>query len=596
MPNDENEYGIKNEEFIIKSPIVVAQDMINNAKAFFGNDILSTSTEPLVRMFQTVSEEIGDVWKEIEEKLNSQNIVEAFGIWLKKRAAERGKSIKEAQYATTTLTFSKVNNQSITIPLGTSVDNNESGDALIEYETLEAGTMPDVYMFLKGDPDGEDYFSAQNGYSNIFNILDVEWVSDSPDGSSPYTEGTDYVTYVSGDDKIDWNTGGGSEPATGAFYYVKGVGASIYLSAIAKVAGSGSNVLAGILNHLQGAISGITTVSNDEDVLNGEDDETETELRGRVLSAPFELKNDEDLDGKINQLDGINKVKIIEDIALFEVIVAFNVTPVVQSVYDSIITLIQDQKTISSQPFAIVRMQRGTTANGTDDFPHPYNGVWKVLWVSDNEDGSSPYTEGVDYTAYSPDDDQIDWAPAGSEPGANDYYFVKMTQAATVADEIELDFAGLLTFINDNFTVAGVEEEIAANFRAFLRGFDIDDDVYHYDFSERVTLVEGIKRLQNFKITTIVKITKGAANGIDTLPCTGTLTVNWINDEKDQSGVSYTVTADYTVDLVNNQIDWSPGGSEPTTGNFYYVNVTFEGDLTIGQREIATLGDLNFTS
>lgn len=592
--SEENEYGIKTNEFVIKSPLVIENDMIQLARAFFGSDVKSTSMEPLVRFYQLISEEIGDVWEELQLKLNSQSVVDAFGTWLRKRATERGRTIKLAEKASTTLTFTKTNNQGINIPSGTVVDNNESGDALIEFETIQDESLPDVLLMLKGDPDGEDFFSAQIGASNLFGINDVEWVSDNPDGSSPYTEGTDYVAYVDGDDKIDWNTGGGTEPVTGAFYYVKLIGSSIYVQSRALVAGTASNLSAGLLNHLQSSISGITNVINAEDINNGIDDESETELKGRVLSSPFILKNDEDLTQIINQLDGVNRVKIIEDVALFEVIVAFNIVPVVQSVYDSIITKIQEQKTVSSQPFAIFRVKRGGVPDTTDDFPHPYNSVWKVLWVSDNEDGSSPYTEGADYIAYSPNDDQIDWSPGGSEPSGSDYYFVKVMQAVTVAEEVELDFEGLLTFTTSNFTVAGVEVSIGDNFRAFLRAFDIDDDVYLFDFSERVTSVDGIKRLQDFRITATVRITKGAAGGTDNLPNTETYSVNWVNDEKDQSGTAYAVTADYLVS--GDALDWSPGGAEPTTGNFYYVNVTFEGDLTIGQREIAVLGTLNFTS
>lgn len=55
-----------------------------------------------------------------------------------------------------------------------------------------------------------------------------------------------------------------------------------------------------------------------------------------------------------------------------------------------------------------------------------------VSWVSDNQDGSAPYTVTVDYTiTLSGSDVVVNWSPGGAEPTAGDVYWVKIVYTPT---------------------------------------------------------------------------------------------------------------------------------------------------------------------
>lgn len=68
-----------------------------------------------------------------------------------------------------------------------------------------------------------------------------------------------------------------------------------------------------------------------------------------------------------------------------------------------------------------------------------------------------------------------------------------------------------------------------------------------------------------------VDVVKGADNGADPIPTLGEL-VNVV--QVYLGGTTYEATADY--DVSNGEIDWSPGGSEPTTGQTYKVQYTYK--------------------
>jgi hypothetical protein len=91
--------------------------------------------------------------------------------------------------------------------------------------------------------------------------------------------------------------------------------------------------------------------------------------------------------------------------------------PVVEYTYDRLnknIVWLRGEETVA--------MTRGGTPNTADNIPAANLGFHSVAWVSDNSDGSSPYTLTTDYLVTPT---QIDWSPGGSEPSGAATYYVR---------------------------------------------------------------------------------------------------------------------------------------------------------------------------
>jgi len=96
---------------------------------------------------------------------------------------------------------------------------------------------------------------------------------------------------------------------------------------------------------------------------------------------------------------------------------------------------------ILSDNFFVRRMIRGPVSGGTDLLtPNGKKDSFSVAWVSDNHDGSAPYTETTDYLiSVDGDNLNVDWSPGGSEPTAADVYWVGFTFEEVQSDsEVEV--------------------------------------------------------------------------------------------------------------------------------------------------------------
>jgi len=577
------EFGVTETGFNPKTPQTIRQEVLDYLKDFFGSDINTTDMEPIVKFTEAIAEQIGFIWQEIDANYANMFPQTASIPFIIKHANMRDLQRKEASKATTPLTFSKSNNQDVNVPAGTVVDNGSSGTELIEFETNDGILMPGVFTFVRSAvPGGTDYISGQPGSESFFNMQTVDWVAANPDGSSPYTLGADYNVAVDG---IDWSPGG-AEPIAANFYYVKVSGVSVYILATALEVGTKYNVSADTLTNQQTPVAGITSVNNDEDVTNGLDEESVANLMFRTLAAKFESDTDEDYDAFITNLFGIRAARVIENPGWYECIVAFVWTPVVQWVYDQAIESFEDKRIVGIIPSSIVEMERG--AGATDAFPSPpYVNIESIEWVSDSQDGSSPYTEGVDYDVYTSGDDEIDWTPAGVEPGFGAKYYVKVHKAFTIAFEVQIWIEGTLEY-ESGASSTDVLANISAAVAGYIDNLDINTPIYKEKIVSLIVGTSGVKRLKDFSLTAVVRMVKGAANGTDTLPLeNGTLgSVLWVSDNPDGSA-PYTVAVDYTVSGFD--IDWSPGGVEPPTGNYYYVKVETDSDIVPGEKDVAKL-------
>lgn len=125
-------------------------------------------------------------------------------------------------------------------------------------------------------------------------------------------------------------------------------------------------------------------------------------------------------------------------------------------------------------PF-ILEMTRGDTTS--DSIPSPYSNIEEVLWISDNQDGLNPYTEGSDYNFVSVSD-AIDWSPAGDEPPKDAVYYIAFGTsvdvdvvcqaiepgedyniAANTLQVLGTSFSGFISCNNTLRATGGTEEE-----------------------------------------------------------------------------------------------------------------------------------------
>lgn len=584
-----SEYGITDAGFVRKPDSQIRQDKIDRLREMFGEDFDITGMNPIIKIAEVEVDDIAELWDLAEDIYNAKDLPNAVGIDVDKSLNNIGLTRKDAVAAYTTITFVKTNATSITVPSGTLVDNGLTGDSLVTYETDEFKTLPEVVRFYRGTVGNTDLLSSQDNASHLFDAQDVAWVAANPDGTGPYTEGVDFVAYVAGADAITWGIGG-VEPVAGTYYYVKFVGMSARLDATCTETGIKGNVQSRELNHLPSPISGITNVYNDNDVTTGKEEETDNEAISRGMKASHPQMNDEDHAAEILNLPDIRSAKIVEHLGWFEMVVAAWRSPIPQEVYDETLAHLREYKYPGPIPCHILRLTRKMAdPNGFDEFPDPYNDVEGVLWVSDNYDGSSPYTEIVDYAQYNSGNDTIDWSPGGAEPAGGSIYYAKLKEALVIAYEVQIRILGTVTLAS-GYTLTQINDDALDLESAHFNALQIDESVYKETTSAFIIDHIGVIRLQDFRFEVIMRMERGnILGGTDTLPLENgsIISIDYVAENEDGSGTVYTDPADYL--LSGFDIDWSPGGAEPGAGEYYYVKAVVDADIIIGDWEIAKL-------
>lgn len=100
----------------------------------------------------------------------------------------------------------------------------------------------------------------------------------------------------------------------------------------------------------------------------------------------------------------------------------------------------------------------------------------------------------------------------------------------------------------------------------------------------------------------VIALTHGSSGGTDSFPAwvNNVASINAVSDNEDMTS-PYTSATDYTAYVANDdEIDWSPGGSEPAVGAVYYVSInwtkTYQVDATDkvdGNTQVITVGGFN---
>jgi len=591
-------YGIgSNGLFTIKPLATIRNDVIERLKDYFGTDVDLTGMNPIVKFTEAISEEIYQEWTLQNEVFNSQFPQFSKGLLVDLHMNLRGLWRTEQLAASGTLVFVKNVSDSVTIPSSTSIDNNKGGAYYIEYTTDEAVIMSEVIQFTRGGG-STDLLSYQQDADKFFDAIGIDWVAEQANGNNPYTEGVDFVTYVSGDDAIEWGIGG-TEPSEGDVYYVKFTGYSARIPVTCTTPGSNGNVNTNEIYHLGTPISGISSVTNDIAITNGSDRETDLQCIGRILKAPFPSVNKLAVESFLRNKPEVRGAKVIEHLGWFEPVVAFERTPVEQETYNRILTDLLNFKMVGAAPCHILEIIKGTV-NGEDIFPldTPYNNVYGVGFISDREDGFDPYEPGVDYLPYQTETDTINWSPAGggtSEPSEDDKYYVQLVHALTLAYEVLIEVIGDVT-LQTGATLSEVEDSVLDDEAAYFNALGITEDVYRERASAIITSQDDVLRLQNFKFSVILRVQRGEGVNVDDLPLEHgeLITTVYVNSDEDGGGTEY---SDYTISTgVPWQIDWSVSGNKPDETDFYFLKLEVDADILMQDKEIAKLTGVSLSS
>jgi uncharacterized phage protein gp47/JayE len=600
--------------FVVKRLAKLIEEDKAMLKEFFGQDIDSTAMNPLIKLIEVRNRGLERLWIETGNLFDSTQVDFANERFLEDLGSMMGLERKDAAAATTRLTFVKTTTASASVAASTRIDNN-STVFLKEFETDDNVELPSVLDVVRGGtPAGSDAINGK--HPDIFNINGVAKVSSDVTANNIYTLGVDYNVTLVGGFAVEINWLGATEPAAGAAYYVTVTTYSMYVDATAVATGSDYNAQIDEIYNLQIPIAGIGRVMNESSINNGRDQEGILSYRQRIKNTHFLLKNDGQMQAFLNQLHKVQSAKVTsqEDTGHFRSIVYPQDENDEVNIFNECVNEVETRKAAGTQSVAIIRQIMN--AGGlpvTDEFPTPYRqdgtevGTWQVSWVSDNMDGSAPYTEGAgnDYQTYGNYDNEIVWLGGGANPGAGNQYFVKLVKVVEIAETFPLEIFGRLT-LTQGYNVNTVSNELFITLNDYINNVGVDGNLYYAEISRIINEHEGVQFVDNLYVRATMRLWKGAAGGTDDLDLNGSGysdvgagDVQWVDDEKDQSGTTYATPADYLWDIVSagtRGIDWSPGGAEPTTDYPYWFQVDIKGDILTPEDVVLLLSGVTFTS
>ena len=616
-------YGMLRQGFEAKNLSKILSENIDMFKEIFGDDINTTSMNPLIKFNEVISRGIEEAWTQLMYYFDSGSMISADERFLRDLAIAMDLEVKPPFKATGILTFYKTGLSRVVIPEGAVIDNGVTGTTFLkEFESDERVELPAIFAVTMGVAGGTDNLNQNPGHTDFFDVESVEWVSDNLDGSDPYTGGgVDYTEVVDGGGYVtglNW-AAGGVEPVAGATYYVKVGAYKAYVDFTALETGQAYNAQLNEIYHMQSAITGIASVVNEEAIRNGADEESPLALRQRMLNSGFLLKNDNQMSAFLNQVHKIQSAKVYT--MVYTGHFRSLVYPVetsdtgIISAFNDAIDRVEEMKPAGNHSVAIIRMIRGGVPATADVFPSPYSqvagvsGTWQIDWVASNHDGSGTLypNDGTSYDAYEEYDNEISWnGGGGGEPAGAAQYFVKLVKVVEIAETFPIEIDGRLT-LKEGYDITTVNNDLFIILNNFIKTIGVSGDLYWSDLVKMILTHEGVTYVDNLLIRLTCRLWKGAAAGTDYLPLNGSgysdsvnVDIQWINDDKDQGGTVYAIPADaiWNVSATVGQrgIDWSPGGAEATTQYPYWVQVEVKGDILTPDDVLLVLDGVEFTS
>lgn len=236
------------------------------------NTSKGTYTWQIMKVFASKHAEIDSI---ISDIISTINITNASGFALDFHGVEAGLFRKAGTRATCTVKCTG-NANDFYIPVGSKFSTSKG----IVYVTTEEALLPAIIGITKGTSCGSD--DIPYPYSGVTSI---SWLNTTPTQSgTAYIENTDW-TFVSGG--INWD-GCSSQPPTGSTYYVgldSSEDVSVTIPVIAEEYGEDYRVSTGQLSVNTDGLSGVESITNEEDSLGGFNQESDPDYRNRLLRS-----------------------------------------------------------------------------------------------------------------------------------------------------------------------------------------------------------------------------------------------------------------------------------------------------------------------
>lgn len=585
----------------------IFKEVKSSLKEYFGQDIDITPMNPVIKFSEIICREIERLWVNQAAYFDSTSPWFASGRFLDDIALMFAKERKIAQKASGYITFTKSSSKDIVILKG-SIVNNNSPSFLKEFAVDADTHFPGSLNVKRTIGSLVDAITSLEGYENFFGVTNIEWISTSTDGSSPYSGGGIHYTWSAVNQTITWV--GATRPADGVIYFVRVTGYSIYVPCTAKIAGSAYNSEINELYNSQINVDGISNVLNTESILNGTDLESDRELRQRLNDCGFFLTNDAQMESWLKQLHRLVSAKVITQATSghFKTIIKPDDDNAILVIYNSSLNEVNTRKGVGNNSIAIVRQIMNSGALPvTDNFFVPYkqangiSGVWKIAWVSINKDGSSPYISGTDYEAYADYDNKIVWKVAGANPTAGKQYFVKMVNAMELAETTLIKIDGKI-IMNKGYNIDTINNDLFISINKLFNSIGINKTLFWADLLREIMANPGIQFISNIYITLTMRLYKGTTV-YDTLFITGSgyndvgkTDIVWISDNK--TGLSPYAATNYAWNIPSTsvrRIDWTGAASKPANLYPYWAKVLIKGDVNLPEDTLLELTGVDLT-
>lgn len=295
-------YGVTSEGFDRKTFDIILAELMDLARSIMGERVDLSIHNPFYKFLYIIALQKEELWQLAEDVYNSEFISTSTGHTIDMHGEDIGLKRKGATKSEVVVTV--LGNCRNSIDIGAKLKTSEG----IEFETVEAGQFPSLIAITR-DTDNTD--TIPSPYSSGSGLT-IDWISDNAQGTSLYTESTDY-TFDSSTGIIDWSPAG-SQPVAGATYYIH-LSGTIYIniSMRAVLAGETGQVpINSIVEHVSG-FNGFVSSTNSAAPTGGEDQESDTNYVKRELNAPRRNWTLDKIRSVVTQDEGVRTSKIYWD-------------------------------------------------------------------------------------------------------------------------------------------------------------------------------------------------------------------------------------------------------------------------------------------
>jgi len=523
----EAEYGITTTGFVKKPFLVILEENIERAKELFGDNIDLRATSVIYKFIQLRSLADSLQWDLAEKLYYSQYISTASGASLHMLVEDRGLEPQPPQKATGTVTFSGTNYSYI--PIDTVVSTFTLSDVGVVRFKTTAGR----YI---GQIDDEELSGTGTGPFTLAEIpanplLRVDWFDSSESTTTQLTEeftgtpgaGEFYCDYATGEITV-----GTALDVDDALYvdYVDSTETETDIDIIALEYGAVGNVASDTITNIEGSLSGVESVINDDPTTNGRDIESDNSLRSRALEQPRTVWSPDRIKSEVENVDGVKSAYIVEGVVR-ERRVETGQGPftLLQAPQDPIREVLvwqfslggwielTESSTYPPDPYEFYCDYDAVTYNEDDIYVGTLGAsgltssdILEVLYI-DKDIGTAVFIVLVDplVTPLSPEVEQaIAEALDGVRPVGIGYQITEITKAA-----IEIDVS---LELEAGYTLQPISEEIQDQFRIYIDGPSTSEEASTYEY---VGLGIGSELVRNELIKIVMS--QPGVNDINTL-------------------------------------------------------------------------------